>query len=91
MVSKWTKGPWRAEGGRIYEGSSKKVIAEVNIAWRSTDEMEANARLIAEAPNITEALRVFYSQFALEENLAPEQRAAIKQARTALAKTTQVD
>lgn len=60
-----TPGPWHHDGaGRIatrsrahtFGGSRTNVtIASMSVAWKGTDEMNANARLISAAPDLLSA------------------------------------
>lgn len=70
-MSGWTKGPWRPDRGTsaIIRGISAagKVIVRWNgIGAPTTAEGQANARLIAAAPDLAEAAEV-----ALERMLQP--------------------
>lgn len=61
MTEKWTKGPWVTRGLRVWEdqfrfNARKGLVAEVTISWRSSEEANANAHLIASAPNLAETL-----------------------------------
>lgn len=64
-MSKHTPGPWMADNGETYGniwriqspiGSNVKIVAEMVCA---SAEAEANARLIAAAPEMYEALQMF--------------------------------
>ena len=66
-MSKWTKGPWRGHLGVIVSDipdgdSPTTAVAYVGDEWRHTgglrsgEERDANARLIASAPALVEAL-----------------------------------
>ena len=61
--TKHTPGPWTADRQYIEKkmppGSNRKIIAEVY--WHVYDEYEANARLIAAAPELLEALELLVS------------------------------
>ena len=57
-MEKWTPGPWEAKGCTVWEAARPcqriQVIANT-LAGREEDE--ANARLIAHAPEMAEALK----------------------------------
>lgn len=66
-MSKHTQGPWFSEGATVYalvsDGFKRGVEQFRNSFWclvqgvgRSDEELEANARLIAAAPELLEAL-----------------------------------
>jgi hypothetical protein len=56
-MSKYTKGPWMVRNGKIIEKCYNGfVIADVRGATEVTQD-EANARLIAAAPELLEALK----------------------------------
>ena len=92
-----TPGPWsynRAEGG--YQGhfisTGDCIICDLPDAEdflavkRAAPQTEANARLIAAAPDMLEALRL--CERALEERDAEQETYAAKKARAAIAKAT---
>lgn len=61
---KWTAGPWRVGdagtavfGPKRDDGSLPQTVAVVSRAALATDENRANARLIAAAPDMAEALK----------------------------------
>lgn len=60
-MGKWTQGPWRAEASdyegclQIISADRKRPITEI---WGDGDDDEANARLIAAAPELVEALEM---------------------------------
>ena len=49
--TKPTPGPWELRGFKIYVPGTEKCIAEARIAWKSSAETAANARLIVRAVN----------------------------------------
>lgn len=89
--NKHTTGPWRARAGAVFSGSegSPCFIArtahpsrEIGLCIRSVEERWHNARLIAAAPALLEALRgLLNAAWQDTETLD----AAIQQARAALA------
>lgn len=54
-MSKHTPGQWRNHGSHVYAG--QKWIVGCNSPYVSDREAEANARLIAAAPEMLEALK----------------------------------
>lgn len=70
-MSGYTKGTWEARGGMIVKqwyGEKVITIATVNDhpehhedRWCAAEEADANARLIAAAPDMAEALRTILS------------------------------
>jgi hypothetical protein len=63
MAVKFTPGPWRLEGPdgfgdyNVLESASDPVVAAVISNVRLASEVNANARLIASAPELLEALQ----------------------------------
>jgi hypothetical protein len=63
MAVKFTPGPWRLEGPdgfgdyNVLESASDPVVAAVISNVRLASEVNANARLIASAPELLEALK----------------------------------
>jgi hypothetical protein len=62
--TKHTPGKWLAEDGRIYaeDGhaiaeTTGRVIDKLGCHWVASEEAQANARLIASAPELLEALQ----------------------------------
>ena len=54
---KWTKGPWHAsEVASIWNSDESDEIADVWDHGRGMEETQANAQLIAAAPDLYEAL-----------------------------------
>jgi hypothetical protein len=87
-VTKWegvemtgyTKGPWHMEGPQLV-GNGYGIG---HVTSHSTSEGKANARLIAAAPDLLEALELVMSnQTGLQENIdaAKKARAAIARAK----------
>lgn len=56
METKHTKGPWHA-ANRYEVKNEIGLIARVATAWAGNGTINANARLIAAAPDMLEALR----------------------------------
>lgn len=62
MSAKHTPGPWLAEGGKVFADTGRlfdRAVAIVGVPLDKNDnlfgELEANARLIAAAPDLLEA------------------------------------
>ena len=94
MNAKHTPGPWEAVGNLVRspmvqpQGLSKGVqIAECRDAYflSHTEESKANARLIAAAPELLEALQEMVS---LVEMVIPFDGPQQRKARAAIAKAT---
>ncbi len=100
MSAKHTPGPWviecapcdghSAAAYYIFGGGKRRAVAHIK---RSTVQpMEANARLIAAAPDLLEALVVLVNEkadYMRRNNLGdPEREGATKQARAAISKAT---
>ena len=58
---RFTPGPWQKRGFGAYIPNTHKRIADAALAWKTSDECEANAALIAAAPDLYEALRLMLS------------------------------
>jgi hypothetical protein len=56
--SKWTPGPWRVDFDCLEEIVAGRSAVLIAFAHHSRPQVEANARLIAAAPEMAEALRV---------------------------------
>lgn len=78
-MSAYTPGPWKAEGPRVYaDRKGGSLIA--TMAWFPGEEA-ANARLIAAAPELLEALRVLVENGGIgPESMFDDARAAIAKA-----------
>ena len=93
MKTKQTPGPWRAEGCTVYAGESR--VAQT---WSDTHDglptptMEADARLIAAAPDLLAALKSALEWLRAARADEPDDwdtsdlDAAIKMGRSAVAK-----
>lgn len=97
MTTKHTPGPWATEGnGRYYASvrAPSRMVADMRIIGGAVDaENTANARLIAAAPDLLEALETMVdlqgkaaSGFPLSENELREWAVANYTARAAIAK-----
>lgn len=64
MTGKWTKGPWHQAAGTsgitrgIFAAAGKAIVRWHGIGSPTTAEGQANARLIAAAPDLAEAAQV---------------------------------
>ena len=94
MSDRHTQGPWHVgmesdwsidtdgENSFVHIGPNygdPVAIAVVGSAWDQDDELEANARLIAAAPDLLEALRLALP-YVRNDNTASVMRAAIAKA-----------
>jgi hypothetical protein len=73
-ISQHTPGPWRIRGGLNGDGTVEAVTNNRGVAWPidiGTDEGEANARLIAAAPELLAALKNVRLYLAKHEHLLP--------------------
>ena len=57
MKQQHTLGPWKVDGTYIYEVGQDKIIAEVETYNNGELPYEANARLIAESPELYRKLK----------------------------------
>ena len=60
----WTPGPWNTEAGdsviNVLHGTERVAATNTKPYWKKYDERDvANARLIAAAPELYEALKAF--------------------------------
>ena len=92
--SQHTPGPWTAEPYRVGDSAYKIVydadghwLAEVFDVPNAPDTAAADARLIAAAPELLEALRNLVGLAEMRGSLH-EYRAALDEARAAIAKAT---
>jgi len=61
--TKHTPGPWKViDGNEVYSG-----VTPIAQSWATVDEQEANARLIAAAPELLSALKALKEQLESEE------------------------
>jgi len=96
MSAKWTEGPWLIDPNNecCIVGSAVDLNAHGDPAYPEVCEIansyheEANARLIAAAPDLAEALKdvLSWHDFADDMHKPVEVRAAYMRARAALAK-----
>ncbi|KAB2888967.1 MAG: hypothetical protein F9K35_19975 [Burkholderiaceae bacterium] len=95
MEAKHTPGPWELRNefgmqGLVYPAGAESPVAAVTGYYARCKQSEPNARLIAAAPELLEALAslcIQHSEADLRED--PDLHAAVKRARAAIAKATQ--
>ena len=74
-----TPGPWTAHGCTLYAGPNRLAQTwDAEYDGLPTPEMEANARLIAKAPELLEALKWALSQ--ISDDLDPDHQEALQNA-----------
>ncbi|EKT4441781.1 hypothetical protein QEK83_002441 [Stenotrophomonas maltophilia] len=88
MSSKHTPGPWAYQEDsdaytHIVRGPNNRFICQ--LAQTTSSEIEANARLIAAAPELLEAAMAFIAPF---DGIEAVQDSDIAKARAAIAKAT---
>lgn len=91
-----TPGPWTAVPSKFRDGElivqagmpSNRILARFGDLYPLDEIDHANARLIAAAPKLLEALEFVVEQFTDMDEMAFVQRAAIRRARAAIAKAT---
>jgi len=72
-----TSGEWRYESGRILsdhppsEPTAVMPIADLSLAWKSSDEMRANGRLLAASKRLLTALTRLDAHFDFGSELRP--------------------
>lgn len=79
-MSAHTKGPWVISGGgslhlSVLSQDDEQTIADVWFIRRDPEEGNANARLIAAAPELLEALRQLLHSSGLDERAAAQMAA----------------
>lgn len=85
---KHTPGPWMVEGRTVYalnDDGYNRFSALVQDAHTPGDELEANAQLIAAAPELLEALEALTANYADVEQGGSKN---VDKARAAIAKAT---
>lgn len=85
---KFTPGPWMLSGRTVYalnDQGFNRFSAQVQDAHTSAVELEANARLIAAAPELLEALEALTANYA---DVEPGGSKNVDKARAAIAKAT---
>lgn len=92
-MSKHTKAPWSASwdcNGLGYVGLGPNCTV-AHIVVPPSGDQEANARLIAAAPELLLALQKCVAQLEMITGLVHDERAALIDARAAIAKATRED
>ncbi len=56
-----TQGNWHTNDGQIYPQETGKTLALIPYFDKENEEMEANSKLIASAPNLLKALQTIQS------------------------------
>jgi hypothetical protein len=88
MNTKHTAGEWHAHDGQIYPQETGKTLALIPYFDKENKEHEANAKLIAAAPELLQALETLLKSYAADfEQItgAPlNQTEAVKQAQAAI-------
>ena len=91
-MSKHTPGPWEIETGRPLEVVLRADGTAVGAAYGSDSEAEANARLIAAAPDLLDIAQRVVAEctdtFHDPADMSPEWVAIYRDARAAIAKAT---
>lgn len=102
-MTKHTPGPWHIRTNRHTStdgrpwgwldaappGGPQRNIPGVQVTWTRGESSEANARLIAAAPDLLAALQVVLRDYAAVHDIGDiEMQPAIYQARAAIAKAT---
>ena len=93
-MSAHTPGPWEVEGDQIVTTDAGIPICSTpladEIAWGGPDlinEVEANARLIAAAPDLLATVKLLIERACPHpDEMTPEEYAALESARAAIAK-----
>jgi hypothetical protein len=61
MNTKHTQGNWNANEGQIYPQETGKTLALIPYFDKENEEMKANSKLIASAPELLKALQTIQS------------------------------
>lgn len=91
MSAKHTPGPWSTASDPCHFDSQTTVVAAngarvAEVTGSAFDEAEANARLIAAAPDLLEACKAFVAHYPMGTN--PFLDDAFRAARAAIARAT---
>ena len=87
-MAEHTKGPWRVDGPNGYINQIG-IGPSIGAAYGAGEEVKANARLIAAAPDLLEALENLHAniaEYARINNLGGFDNQDMQQARAAIAK-----
>ncbi len=89
-MSKHTAGPWRIgmKPGPMIYGPHGEQVADLRAAMVPTAEGNADARLIAAAPELLAALQAFAALYSGDSYTPDEWNAAVRAARAAIRKAT---
>jgi hypothetical protein len=87
-MSSFTPGPWRV-GGNSWFVNQIPIEPAIGCAYGAGYEVKANARLIAAAPDLLEALGLVLPFLEDNEVYRPEEARAIKKACAAIRKATE--
>ena len=71
----FTPGPWKMERNKIWkynDGSTAFILAECGNGYTKYNTVEANANLIAAAPDMYEALKELVTLKALKDNFGKD-------------------
>lgn len=85
---KGTKGPWENVGGWVDStGKDSKIICAIgSVSMQSEEIQDANANLIAAAPDLLEALQDLYTSSFNSSHWSEQQLDSFSKARAAIAK-----
>jgi len=88
METKHTQGEWLTKEGQIYSQETGVTLAMIPYFDEENEEQEANARLIAAAPELLKALQTI-SSVLTDWNNDGKYKNLIEHANTAIQKATQ--
>jgi hypothetical protein len=77
---------WMTKEGQIYSSETGKTLALIPYFEQGNKEDEANARLIAAAPELLEALQACYNVLNLDSDMQEDFAPEIRQANEAIQK-----
>lgn len=86
-MEKFTKGEWMQQNGIV--SNNLRVIASVNSSNIMKSEFNANAKLIAAAPELLHTLEKLLEQFKKVESLYSKDRAIIAETEVIIKKATE--
>jgi hypothetical protein len=89
-MNTFTPGPWRRGKYKVFS-EDESLVAHTRSTGLASDADEANARLIASAPDLLEALQMIYSETAdyiRLNNLGGIDNQCMQLSRAAIAKAT---
>lgn len=89
MKTQHTEGNWHSHDGQIYPEQTGKTLALIPYFDKENEEQQANAKLIAAAPELLEALQQAVKEMEQINNIYPERvLGRLDQARAAIQKAT---